>query len=1273
MSIVNVSTETFINKLKLISESIVWKDRSTAIKYESKSDPQTVDLYMAACDGLIVWQNIRWFPKNFLRIQYPEASDVTIDKYYENKLNIPQDDWDTISSNYAEYLISSYEGNDDNYNEQNNYYRRLYGLPNLEDEDSFWIIYKDNQSVDASGSRIDYNTKIINESMKTLTSKIIYEDKDVFILKLTKEFLNSTVTITNPFNEMFVLSGTVQECFNTFNSYGELVHNDLIKWVSIIDNTNISRLEFEIGGYFDIIYDSLPTAAEKLEKKYLKHMYHKRIRPFIARKKDAFGLLYYDSTIDDYISRDFEQAYQACRTYITQVHYSDAFKSTNEYYDGLIGMSILLMTIHHMYTKYIEADTTRDFYDVYSLQYVYDSYGVPFYPDIPLSYHKQIVKRINYLIAYKGSYQIITDLCNIFSFDDAVVNQYFLVKDRNYDIESGSPVPLDIHDGMTPEEKMAAYRRAFRIGFIKVPYEKDPYPYLKNQPNFIDYYTFTKDDPLWINDYNLLNLIYSTPFNYKETKYLGIDIVYDMMKIVNETCYFIQYIFKLKQDGHLNKQPEPGKTEPQPIVIQYDQIDGEVELFDMLLYLIEVVCRQQGYHATINTDTAGIAKLKGYNYKEDLAALLYKFTAKKKVEGSNPDLSYEYYPNGDSPSYRPGFDNVIESFYNFIYTYKYKAKEEEIYEKDTVIIDSIGNINFDYEPEANNIQGKTIYEDTINAIDKSDEQSILKKVKQKIDKLNSVEVFDDESDIGYIASGDELFKLYQLINKIDPNEDEGIIQYINIGIKNAKNREEYYLYRRLKDVLLTTSASREIFKSDSGYFETVMDYLTYKANVYHNSSMLKLLERLTTLEQQKAIGDNYAYIHEMEYALDAIEDYLGSLLPNFDMILNMNNSRILSYLNNLIAYFKSAKVTFKGFHVVFSVGGFEENYMKLFMEYAGAKRKKVIPSNGEPLLLRDVTNSRISVRGGFSKMLFTDYIEKVPLTQIIEYNYHDYGNGTGIILGLRSWSNIPADDIVVPIPAVYKGLKIIQVGDGNAPLWANAVLGSRVSKIKRFTFVPDENGKFYIKNIAKNAFTGLPRNSATSMDGTIAIPEGVTTIRETAFASSTSIKKFILPSTLTSIEKYAFAGFQGKIDLTLPYDVIIDEQAFPGTWCTTGEWTLGLDQILYGTFAGFNIPVLNLPNVVFIGEQAFAGSTDDSARQSAISNNWTSELPYYFITITINIGSKISNINPNAFRGRGTLNQPLVINIACREDEHQFAADAPWGANPEYTTINWLG
>ena len=118
--------------------------------------------------------------------------------------------------------------------------------------------------------------------------------------------------------------------------------------------------------------------------------------------------------------------------------------------------------------------------------------------------------------------------------------------------------------------------------------------------------------------------------------------------------------------------------------------------------------------------------------------------------------------------------------------------------------------------------------------------------------------------------------------------------------------------------------------------------------------------------------------------------------------------------------------------------------------------------------------------------------------------------------------------------------------------------------------------------------------------GIAAIPDGVTSIANAAFAGATSLTTLSIPSSVTSIGQEAFAGATSLTTLSIPGSVT----------------TIGI-QAFYGATSLTTLSILSIPSsVTSIGDEAFSGASS---------------------LTTLSIPSSVTSIGENAFSGRSTV------------------------------------
>ena len=376
----------------------------------------------------------------------------------------------------------------------------------------------------------------------------------------------------------------------------DYVYNTDSRWeleVPIHQMLLTSRIEMENEGVLAELIAANP------DKPYLRYVGTKRIDFYRARIAERFEILWRNTSPSDVLNKDWDECYENCRYLTNTVYYSNAFKITNDLYENFLAMSILFMTVGQMCNKYLYTDITRDFYDTESLKVVYDSYQVPFYTEVPLEYHRKIVKNINRLISNKGDDKVFIDLFEIFDLGSMELYNYFLTKRHKVD-SYGKPM----FRVKTDEEGQVIYddrgrpvleEDNYNLVFSKVNLGQDPALAVSDYNNDVPYETITVPDPYWIEDDNLKKVLEDEEFNYMESKYIGVQIVFDLMKLTYENAFIFREIMDNQQLTS---------------TLQFNWTDLELtaSVFDLFIYLAAIYSRAFGYEGIIG----GIEEGKSY-------------------------------------------------------------------------------------------------------------------------------------------------------------------------------------------------------------------------------------------------------------------------------------------------------------------------------------------------------------------------------------------------------------------------------------------------------------------------------------------------------------------------------------------------------------------------------------------------------------------------------------------------------------------------------------
>lgn len=353
---------------------------------------------------------------------------------------------------------------------------------------------------------------------------------------------------------------------------------------------------------------------------YVNHMTTKKIYPFVARLAQKFDLLYLPTTEIANLSTDFREVYQQCRDFIVLRYYSEAYHNKYECYEGMMGLCILFQTIQQMHVKYLDADITRDFYDLDSIRIIYDAYSVPFFENIPTVYHQKIVKLMNHLLMYKGCNQVFFDLCDLFDYSDLQIYKYYLVRSQKFD-EHQRPV----FKYTSENSKEIDYQATYDVFFAKGIIGGDPFNDITNPDNRLEYNPVTYADPYWFNDSDLLQKIYQTEYNYTETKYIGLQMVFSMTKFLFENGYFIKMIMDNRYKVSL-------------ITVSHGKLGSDIDLFTLIIYIHAIICQKLGYAGNIPSSVDAVGRVIGFNFADDIDLLINEIESNPYIPTSDAAL-----------------------------------------------------------------------------------------------------------------------------------------------------------------------------------------------------------------------------------------------------------------------------------------------------------------------------------------------------------------------------------------------------------------------------------------------------------------------------------------------------------------------------------------------------------------------------------------------------------------------------------------------------------
>lgn len=290
------------------------------------------------------------------------------------------------------------------------------------------------------------------------------------------------------------------------------------------------------------IYDQYPNA------RYIDHMGSFSIDPSVSRLAKNFELLYVTTIDNSELRNKFINRYNKVREYTLRRVYSDAYKFQSDYYDSFITVYILISTIIDMMDNISEFIINKEIFDSRCIRHMFESYGLPYYSEIPTKYQLKILKNINKLIKYKSTTQNMEDICAIFGYDNIQIFKFYLLKHRMLD-KDGNYVfaTKEVTDPVTGEiTEVEDPTQEYELKFVKVPIDDQPDEYIKQMEDHISYDIVTMSDYYWDGgeDHEAIkNQHLEADFGYKRVKYISIDTITDNAELAFGMPYFLSMLY----------------------------------------------------------------------------------------------------------------------------------------------------------------------------------------------------------------------------------------------------------------------------------------------------------------------------------------------------------------------------------------------------------------------------------------------------------------------------------------------------------------------------------------------------------------------------------------------------------------------------------------------------------------------------------------------------------------------------------------------------------
>ena len=131
------------------------------------------------------------------------------------------------------------------------------------------------------------------------------------------------------------------------------------------------------------------------------------------------------------------------RLYVIKTVYSEAYRYDSKYYDQLIAILIILLAMNDTINRASEFVATKDIFDWRIVKALLEGYGVKYFDGMPIKYQIALCKNIQTILKEKSTAQCMKDILNIFGLTNIEIFRYFLVKRRKIDADGNYITSLD--------------------------------------------------------------------------------------------------------------------------------------------------------------------------------------------------------------------------------------------------------------------------------------------------------------------------------------------------------------------------------------------------------------------------------------------------------------------------------------------------------------------------------------------------------------------------------------------------------------------------------------------------------------------------------------------------------------------------------------------------------------------------------------------------------------------------------------------------------------
>ena len=437
----------------------------------------------------------------------------------------------------------------------------------------------------------------------------IPQEYQSLVLELNREFIIETYETNGTFdmetNNYYrtlmglpPVSATEDDFFYTPEDIADIYGIDTDTPIHLLSDSELVLLKNY--GFIDELI------SENKNAKYLKFLGKDSIDLITAREAKNFILLKCTTDLPRTLYESFIETYSNARDFIIQVYYIKEFRNKYTNFDKFIGAIISITALFRIIVKLFHNVLESDYYDIKSIISFFDSYHMPYVQELEFEFQKILAANLRYLIRIKAEDDVLREVSKLLGFTDSKIMRYYLVKEHILD---PNEEPVFYYKEVTQEDgtvkKELDYEKTYNVYFQQISIDEENLQIaLADKSSRISYKEMISEDPYWIDDDAMHELLYTTDYNYTMTKYIGLNVTFKFTEVLFDLCYTTRMIFDLKE--YTSR-----------IMLNLETISATpIPLFDTFIMLLCITCRQTSLKGSLPTSASKVSVISGFNFND---------------------------------------------------------------------------------------------------------------------------------------------------------------------------------------------------------------------------------------------------------------------------------------------------------------------------------------------------------------------------------------------------------------------------------------------------------------------------------------------------------------------------------------------------------------------------------------------------------------------------------------------------------------------------------